>query len=615
MEATLLQIPALSAPEAGGGLESTGAGLSGLCHPSAEGSDGESEASEEPDQWHLVDNHGGSQRAAAVSAAPLPVVVRRVFALVAPGSCAFVKLEAASGFAEAVVSTLEAAALAAAAAATAQTGPTGEGALSWTAETGIDRALVKEGLENDDHEVLLSVLRLVRRSGLLDAPTVREANATLERAWASDGDDGGPRIRTVEVLKNDAALRTEALRRARPRFPQHAPRMALALQVLAPWALERPWVQRLLLPTPSRSWGSSRQSPNPEQLGLGVVRCVSWHPQHDRVAVAFASDAARVYDVGAQAWDDFVGSLTHERQMDVSCVEWQPMSSSALALACAGGVCFWTRGLSCVSFLATPSKVTSLAWAPDGRLLASASACSGDVTVWDMGARSPTTLRRLRGRTAALSWSPSGLYLLAQTDGVGLRVWETKTWGSEVWSDLRFPAQATAWSGDGRTLLVASGSGGSAGAGVANVHAIALAKLPPALDGALLPLSLDLASSIAPAAALGFGTPAASAVRCMAWNSTSERLAIAFEDAPGVALYAATHFPALSLFFLGYVWGPPGTLPKALHFRRTTAGHGSLGGLGGLGALLLVVFEDAHEEPSARTHLQFVPMHFSSLRN
>lgn len=97
------------------------------------------------------------------------------------------------------------------------------------------------------------------------------------------------------------------------------------------------------------------------------------------------------------------------------------------------GVFLWTvdpasvsarPSASCAIHLKQPghSPVTSVAWSPDGDLLATASASDATMYIWDPAQESSAALRRLGGGGVCLAtWSPMGDRLFASTAGIVFR--------------------------------------------------------------------------------------------------------------------------------------------------------------------------------------------------
>ncbi|KAF4010192.1 hypothetical protein G4228_001495 [Cervus hanglu yarkandensis] len=129
------------------------------------------------------------------------------------------------------------------------------------------------------------------------------------------------------------------------------------------------------------------------------LRVFAWHPHTNKFAVALLDDSVRVYNANST----IVPSLKHRLQRNVAALAWKPLSASVLAVACQSCILIWTldpTSLStrpssgCAQVLSHPghAPVTSLAWAPSGGRLLSAS---------------PVDAAILTG-----CWSPSGNRLL-----------------------------------------------------------------------------------------------------------------------------------------------------------------------------------------------------------
>ncbi|XP_008934590.1 PREDICTED: aladin, partial [Merops nubicus] len=144
-----------------------------------------------------------------------------------------------------------------------------------------------------------------------------------------------------------------------------------------------------------------------------------------------------------------VPSLKHRLQRNVAALAWKPLCASILAVACQSCVLLWhldptslsTRPSSgCAQVLSYPghSPVTSLAWAPSGDLLLSASPVDTAMLVWDVSTENCVQLQWFGGGGVTyLAWSPDGSKVLAATPSAVFRVWEAQMWTCERWPTIR----------------------------------------------------------------------------------------------------------------------------------------------------------------------------------
>ncbi|EIE26352.1 hypothetical protein COCSUDRAFT_39467 [Coccomyxa subellipsoidea C-169] len=192
---------------------------------------------------------------------------------------------------------------------------------------------------------------------------------------------------------------------------------------------------------------------------------VAWHRQTDRLAVSDGADRVHVGEASAVASTSgraaspaaLPGKLAlyHDFQHQVTALAWRPLSSNTLAVGCRRGVCLWSLGKcpaggapACratvagsstsawLTFLRTRGQgsVTTLAWSPNGQLLAAASQDAPGFVIFDVTMGTQTAVQAGLAAVSLLEWSPDGCYLLAGSADGSFRIWETQKWTSAAWS-------------------------------------------------------------------------------------------------------------------------------------------------------------------------------------
>ncbi len=139
-------------------------------------------------------------------------------------------------------------------------------------------------------------------------------------------------------------------------------------------------------------------------------------------------------------------------------VAWSP-DGKMLASGSISSLFLWdVRKGELLSELRTPSKSNkSIAWSPDGRTLASGSD-DGNIRLWDFESREVRSI--LHGHTSdvnSIAWSPDGWILASGSDDATVCLWNSETeqliYTFAGHSDR---INSIAWSPDGRTLASAS---------------------------------------------------------------------------------------------------------------------------------------------------------------
>ncbi|XP_066581677.1 aladin-like [Prorops nasuta] len=197
---------------------------------------------------------------------------------------------------------------------------------------------------------------------------------------------------------------------------------------------------------------------------VSLVRCLSWHPQCNRIAVATRDDRIRIYSEGILE----VPVMRHSAQKSVCAMSWRPYAGRELAVACQGCVLFWTIELGAASNSLSHAiclrqrnhaPVTSVVWNPEGTLLVSCSPMDLNMIVWNVASQEGIPLKRVGGGGLSfIRFSLCGARLFAATCRNVFRVWSTSLsvpWTVERWT-VPVGRVAAACFGPNLTLLFAS---------------------------------------------------------------------------------------------------------------------------------------------------------------
>ncbi|XP_057686403.1 aladin isoform X2 [Corythoichthys intestinalis] len=309
-----------------------------------------------------------------------------------------------------------------------------------------------------------------------------------------------------------------------------------------------------------------------------VVRAFAWHPHTDKFAVALLDDSIKIYNPKSAT----TPTLKHRLQRNVAAVQWKPLCASGLAVACQNGILVWhvdpcslsTRPSSgCAQVLSHPghSPVTSIAWSPNGSLLASASPMDTEMMVWDVAAESCVPLQRVGGGGVSfLSWSTDGSHLLASTPCAVFRVWETRMWTCERWPCDKGRCQSGCWSPDGSRLLFTV-------QGEPVIYALTFTDTPGLPTGTSK--GSRVASVVADLSQTTFNTPdgdvmtVGGEIQSLSWDPRGARLAVLLKGDPQanrpavIPVFKTRTKPIFELLPCGFVQGALGEEPRLLQFR------------------------------------------------
>ncbi|KAM6307956.1 LOW QUALITY PROTEIN: aladin [Podargus strigoides] len=308
------------------------------------------------------------------------------------------------------------------------------------------------------------------------------------------------------------------------------------------------------------------------------IRAFAWHPHTSKFAVALLDDSIRVYNSNSAT----VPSLKHRLQRNVAAVAWKPLCASILAVACQSCVLVWhldptslsTRPSSgCAQVLSYPghSPVTSLAWAPSGDLLLSASPVDAAVLVWDVSTENCVQLQWFGGGGVTyLAWSPDGSKVLAATPSAVFRVWEAQMWTCERWPTIKGRCQTGCWSPDGSRLLFTV-------LGESVIYSLSFSEYRGEMQGQVG--GSKTASIVADLSETTFETlygeeRIGGEVHSMAWDPTGERLAVIIrghQEAPGsqtvIAVFRTRNSPVFELLPCGFLRGEHDAQPQLIAFH------------------------------------------------
>ncbi|KAJ3280766.1 hypothetical protein HDU76_009090 [Blyttiomyces sp. JEL0837] len=234
-----------------------------------------------------------------------------------------------------------------------------------------------------------------------------------------------------------------------------------------------------------------------------------------------------------------------------------------------------------VNFLSHPSLdcITSIAWSPNGTLLAVGSATSPNIVIWDTAFETSTLLSRGTGvGTRKLMWSGNGRYLVQVCVKRTLRVWETDGWNScELEAAGKGGFVDAVWLSDERSLAFVV-------EGVARISMLQMSGEPPALNYLMHTQSEKLPQLHYNVhhQEIRVGGP----IKCMELDPTGTRMVVTFEGtSPGselISLFGIKFAPIPALDFIGFIRGPQWQPNSVIHpSRRKPHGANDVGTGGG----------------------------------
>jgi eukaryotic-like serine/threonine-protein kinase len=159
---------------------------------------------------------------------------------------------------------------------------------------------------------------------------------------------------------------------------------------------------------------------------------------------------------------DTTGTIPHRRITRRKAI--QLGAGTAVAVTGIGGIVYWLEhskpapGTTPGTVLETYQGSLTVAWSPDGNLIASTDG-GPTVQVWvAANGRNIFTYRGHSDRVNSAAWSPDGKYIASGSDDKTVQVWDAMTGSRRITYKSDF-VEAVAWSPDGKYIALATTKG------------------------------------------------------------------------------------------------------------------------------------------------------------